>query len=108
MTDQTGGTPTLEQAGQLDQAALERWFAFDPQTPMALHASRVELDALFLGLRNLLFAQGAGLAAFQAFTHGQTDQASHQFAEAIQKHALALANISQFTSAMMAKAQPDE
>ena len=100
--------PTLEEAARIDPAALEHWFKIPADAGIILHASRVDLDALFIGLRDLTFAQGNGLAALQLWVNGDAESAQTQFAQALQKHVDALKNITRFTSGVMAKAQVDE
>jgi hypothetical protein len=102
--------PTPEElnlAATIDADALAYWLALPETASIVLHASRADLDRLFLGLRMLAFAQGDALAAFQNFTHGETDAAQRFFASAAARHGAALANISAFTTGIMAKAQVD-
>lgn len=108
MSDEPDKPLSLEEAARVDQDALQHWFSIPAEAPVVLNASRADMDALFLGLRHALFMQGATLAAFQLYTHGELDKANEQFNKAAAQHIDALAQITRFTSAIMAKAEVHE
>jgi hypothetical protein len=95
----------LNAAATIDPAALRRWFSIPEGTAVQLLASRGDLDKLFLGLRMLAFAQGDHLVAFQLLSNGKTDEATHHFNSAADRHYQALRALTELTSALMAKAQ---
>lgn len=97
----------LDQAAKLDERALEKWFGIKADQDVMLRVSRVQMDHLFLALRNLAFAQGDGLAALQLLSNGGTQEASAAFVRALQRHHLALSQLTIWTNAVMSRAEVD-
>lgn len=97
-----------DEAARVDQPSLERWFAIPGDKLVSIIATREEFDQLFIGLRQMLFAQGNTLAALQQFAKGDVEQTNASFNLSAQQHLEALANITRFTSVIMAKAEPYE
>ena len=98
----------LDLAAKIDSQALLRWTDLPEGADVVLRVSRQQMDALFLGLRNLTFAQGDGFTALQAMSAGDVELANKHFARALERHHHALAQITFWTSAVMARAEPDE
>jgi hypothetical protein len=102
--------PTAEQlaaAALIDQAALQHWGTIAESQMVVLYASRADLDHLLLGLRLLAFCQGDTLEALNLLSAGDTPAAAVSFQRATNNNVQALAHITQFTSAIMARAQVD-
>lgn len=99
---------TAAQAAEMDNAAVQRWFEIPENQEVVLHATRGELDHLFLGLRNMAFSQGHTLTAMQHLAEGKRDLADAEFLKAVGEHIDALAYVTRFTSFIMAKATLDE
>lgn len=102
--------PTAEQlnaAAQIDPAALEHWGTIAANQMVVLNATREDMDRLLLGLRLLTFCVGDTLEALNNMRHGDPDATSVSFARATNRNLQALAHLTQFTSAIMAKAQID-
>lgn len=107
-TPPTNAPPNPDEAAQIDQPSLERWFTIPDDKLVAIIATRSEFDQLFIGLRQMMFAQGNTLAALQQFAKGDVERTDSTFNLAAQQHLQALASITRFTSAVMAKAEPYE
>ena len=102
--------PTPEQldaAALIDPAALQHWGEIDPSKMVVLNATRDDMDRLLLGLRLLIFCQGDTLSALDLLSAGKAEEATTAFRRATNRNLQALAHISQFTSAVMGKAEVD-
>lgn len=98
----------LATAAEIDQEALKRWFTLPDDGEVVLHASRPDMDLLFLGLRQLAFSQGASLAALFQMRSAPHEDVSNLLSQARDQHVNALENLTRFTSAIMTKARIDE
>lgn len=98
----------LAAASEIDVDILKRWFEIGDNSHVELIATRSQMDALFLGLRQMLFSQNTTMAALSHFRRGNDEEGDVQFAAAAQTHLQALGNITRWTSAMMAQAKPHE
>lgn len=108
---ETPEVPTGEQieaASIIDPEALKHWFALDAQSDIIMNVSRVDMDQLLLGLRNLVFAQGDTLQALQLTTLNKMDDANFHFSRAVQRNFHALQQITRFTGLLMARAETDD